>query len=496
MNRRIFLHLSGPAALIGVLLFAAAIGSVWSIQRLQRNLTSILKENVTSLEASLELEISIRQLRYHSLLYLMDPQPERLTWIEKAHHGFEAALELAKQNATYPREEELIETIESKYARYREELRVGTKPGETTPAHYVAWANDHPVRHLLGPCNELLLLNKAGMEATALESDTVGRQTRQAVLALGVLGPIAGLIVGAIVARAWSRSIARLSVRLQDVHASLSQDVGEMTVDLSQDWAGLDRQLDGVVARVKEAAAQLQRQQQEILRAEQLAAVGQLAANVAHEIRNPLTSIKMLIGIALHRQSPKALTNQDLRVIYEEVGKLEHTVQGLLEYAKPPKLHLQDASLRGVVDQAVNLVRPKAEQNQIQLAVHAPAGDVPCRIDVRQMGNVVVNLLINAIDASPRGGTVEVLIERNEADDIVLSVADDGPGVAPEFAAKLFVPFASTKPTGTGLGLSISQRIVREHQGTIAYEARPEGGAKFTVRLNDEEVPGVALVGH
>lgn len=509
MNRRIFLHLSGPAALIGVLLFAAAVGSVWTIQRLQRNLTSILAENVTSLEAAQELEINLRRLRFASFMNLLQPRAERARAIAESHRDFETALAIARRHASTDREAEVVEQIEAGYRRYRKELEEGPRPTSRNLDDYVAWANQHPIQHLHAPCEELLTINKSAMAETARESETVGRQTRMAILALGILGPISGLIVGAIVARAWSRSIARLSVRLHDVHAQLRSDSlndgpmgdgeGEqMTVELQQDWTGLDRQLDRVVERVKDAAAQIQRQQTEILRTEQLAAVGKLAANVAHEIRNPLTSVKLLVGMALRPGQGESLTKQDLGVIHDEVVKVEQTVQGLLDFAKPPKVHRQDADLRAIVEQAISLVRPKAEQHHVRVSLHADSG-VPCRVDASQMGHVVVNLLMNALDAMPEGGEIDVTLQRKGAE-VSLMVADNGPGVAPEIAPRLFEPFASTKLTGTGLGLSICRRIVRDHHGTIVHLPRPGGGSSFliTLAMSDEtspEVPDAALAG-
>lgn len=500
MNRRILLHLSGPIVMIGLVLFGAAMGSVWSIRRLQANLTSIVTYNVTSLEAAQELELHIRQVRFRSLLHVMDPRPEHEAAIIAAERAFESALNRAKKHVTDSREADLLHQIETGYARYRKELLEGERPTSREVNDYVNWVAQHPIRHLQGPCNELLEVNKQAMEKTAYDSYALGGQTGLAVLALGILGPIGGLIIGAMVARAWSRSIAHLSVRLQDVQAQLSEDTGEMTVDFSQDWTGLDRQIDSVVERVKQAAAELQRQRRDILRAEQLAAVGQLAANVAHEIRNPLTSIKMLVGIALRPRSPQPLTEQDLRIIYEEVGKLEQTVQSLLDYAKPPRVVRKKTSLLQVVDQAVNLIRPKAEQNGVRVNVHAPDGPAPCRIDVGQLGSVVVNLLMNSVDALPMGGTIDVTVE-NLGGDVRFSVADDGPGLAPEVVESLFEPFTSTKPTGTGLGLSICQRIVREHHGNIVYDPRPSGGSRFVATLNAagvtrSEVADAAIAGH
>lgn len=481
MNRRIFLQFSGPVAIIGLFLFGGSMASVWSIQRLQENLTTILADNVTSLIAAQQIEIKLRQLRFHTFVYVIDPTPERQKEIDQDVVGFEDALRLAKENVTSEEERQLVQGIETGYGRFREELKDQLPPASASLLEFARWADRHPVRHIRQQCQDLLDLNKSAMEATARESESVGRQTRTAILFLGILGPISGLVVGYGISRSWSRSMTQLSVRLQDVHSHLERDVADVKLEVGQTWSDIDRQLDRVVVRVKEAAEQLQRHQRELLRAEQLAAVGQLAASVAHEIRNPLTSIKILIGMALRRQSTEVLTREDLNVIYDEIGKLEHTVQTLLDYARPTKIQRTQIDLRQVLSQATTLVRPKAQQQNIEIRESIPAVPVLGAIDSVQMGQVAVNLLLNAIDALPQGGAIEVSLEDAGLNDFRITVSDNGPGIAEEMIPRLFDPFASTKTTGTGLGLSISQRIVGEHGGTIDYSARPGSGARFVV---------------
>jgi two-component system sensor histidine kinase HydH len=217
-------------------------------------------------------------------------------------------------------------------------------------------------------------------------------------------------------------------------------------------------------------------------RSEQLAAVGQLAAGVAHEVRNPLTSIKMLVEAALRRPEGKGLTREDLQVIHAEVKRLEGTVQNFLDFARPPRLQRAPCDLRAVVAQSVDLVRARANQQGVTLDVRSPDGALMADVDGGQITTVLVNLFLNALDAMPRGGRLEVRAEAS-GDAAVIQVADTGPGLAAAVVPHLFTPFVSTKPTGTGLGLSISRRVLEEHGGTIRAGNRPEGGAVFTVTL-------------
>lgn len=484
MNR-IFLQISGPAAVVGVVLFIASLAGLWSIHRLQKNLTTILADNVTSLEAAQRMEICLRQLRFHSFLDVMNSNPQRQALLEADHAGFEEALGIAKANISIQRESDLVRDIEDRYVVYLKELREGHRPQSANVADYVKWAEEHPLRALLKPCRELLTINKTMMDKTARESETVGRQMSLGILFLGILGPASGLVAGYGLARHWSRTIASLSVRLHGMHADMDKNLAALKIDFGKDWQTIDRQLDGVAERVKEIVLKLQQQQHDLLRSEQLAAVGQLAASVAHEIRNPLTAIKMLVAVALRSRPAQTLTDQDLHVIYEEIAKLERTVETLLDYAKPPQIHRQEADFAQIVNQALKLVEPRARQQSVTIRVRGIDAPILCHIDASQIGSVLVNLLINAIDALPEGGDIDVDVDAAAADAIRFTIADNGQGVSPEMQLKLFSPFASTKQTGTGLGLSICRRIVRDHGGSIELETdgMQRRGARFHVEI-------------
>ena len=483
MNRRILIQLTAPTVLIGAVLFGACMTSVWLINHLQANLAQILQENVASLKAAQELEIQLRQLRFHSFLRIIDPNEQREQIVEQDHQRFEQALAKVQRAARKPQEQELVQKIKDGYKRYRDELKTGPEPVTTRPLDLARWADAHPIRYLQEPCQELVRLNKQEMDQTAYESEAVSRDAQLAMTIAGLLGPVSGLVVGFGIARALMRSIARLSVRLEDARAQLDQEVASVRLSAGSDLGDLDRQLDHVVARVRAVAEQVQRQQQELLRSEQLAAVGQLAASVAHEVRNPLTSIKMLVGAALRSPATQTLTTDDLGVMYKEVGRLEQTVQALLDFARPPRTQRQPADLRTVIREALGLVGARARQQGVQMEIHQPDAPVTASVDRSQLTTVLVNLLFNALDALPQGGRIDVTLRDDTAPQIV--VEDNGPGIAPAVLPRLFTPFASTKATGTGLGLSICRRVMQEHGGTITAANRPEGGARFTVTLGE-----------
>lgn len=170
-------------------------------------------------------------------------------------------------------------------------------------------------------------------------------------------------------------------------------------------------------------------------------------------------------------------------MIHHEIARVEQTVQGLLDFARLPKPARQLCDVRPLVARAVELVQARARQQQIDVSVRAPEAPLPGNVDPNQIGTVLVNLLLNALDAMPRGGRVEVTLDSSDDGNIRCAVSDTGPGIAPEMMDQLFVPFSSSKATGTGLGLSICRRILEEHGGQILGQNRAGGGASFLVTL-------------
>lgn len=484
MNRKLLLRITVPSLLFGVLLFTACLLSIRYIHRLQANLADILAQNVISLRAVQELEIQVRQLRFHTFLYLLDPQAERLKRVEDDQEKFEQALDEARQGSTTDDERALLETIETTYQQYKREQEqlITSAHGRPLPEVYKI-ADRHPVKLVVVPCQKLLQINAAKMDETSDESARVSREGYVAMLFMGIAGPIGGIVVGFGVTRALRRSIYRLSVRVQSLAQQFDQDVGSVSVVADGDLEALEEKMKFIVRKVEEAARRIQEQQRELLRTEQLSQVGQLAAGVAHEIRNPLTGIKLLAEAALRPKSPRPLNLEDTELVLREVRRLETTVQQFLDFARLPAPQIASCDLCNIVRQAWELVRVRATRQHVEPSLHLPATPMIIFADAGQLTTVMVNLFLNALDAIASAGKVEVHLASSGDGTIRLRVCDSGPGIPPEIQERLFQPFATNKPHGTGLGLFLTQRILEEHGGTIRAGNQREGGACFTITL-------------
>ena len=225
-----------------------------------------------------------------------------------------------------------------------------------------------------------------------------------------VLGPVLGIACGVWIARGFRHSIARISVTLSSTETGASQPLGLVTVTPADDLPALQQQVEAVGQRIRSVVDQLKQTRQQLIRSEQLAAVGQLAAGVAHELRNPLTSVKLLIQTAARRGPKTGLTEKQLWVIQEEIARMENTIQGLLDFARPPVLDRVRHDLRETVQRAVSLVEGRAKQQKVAVRPQLPEAAVIVDGDPAQIHQVFVNLLLNGIDAAGRGGVLHVIV--------------------------------------------------------------------------------------
>ncbi len=216
--------------------------------------------------------------------------------------------------------------------------------------------------------------------------------------------------------------------------------------------------------------------------AERLAAVGELAAGIAHELRNPLTSVKLLIQTATQRQTQGALAGKQLQVVQQEIARMEGTIQGLLDFARPSELHRVPHDLQMPLRRALNLVEGRARQQNVTVVKESPDTPIMVNGDPEQLHQIFVNLLLNGIEAMPQGGALDVAIQTGGGTCRV-SVSDSGTGIQQRILERIFEPFVTSKEHGTGLGLAVSHRIAAEHGGILLAANRADGGAVFTLEL-------------
>ncbi len=214
-----------------------------------------------------------------------------------------------------------------------------------------------------------------------------------------------------------------------------------------------------------------------------LATVGRLAAGVAHEIRNPLSSLK---GFATYFKEKYRENDKDReisQIMIQEVDRLNKVVSQLLEFSRPMRLYLQTAGLKPLIENTFRLVEQQARASDVTVALEMDDEQCVARVDADKLKQVLLNLFQNALDAMPDGGSLNVRGWRNADKAFCLDITDTGAGVAPDDQPHVFEPYFSTKKSGTGLGLAIVHNIIEAHGGKIRVESRPGEGTTIQIIL-------------
>jgi two-component system sensor histidine kinase HydH len=236
-------------------------------------------------------------------------------------------------------------------------------------------------------------------------------------------------------------------------------------------------------ASLELANRELRDSYEHLRRADRLKALGEVAAGLAHEVRHPLASIGGALEIIESRAAVDSPEGEFARLARTELQRLDGLVTEFLHYARPHEPELREMPVPEVVDRVVALARVEADRASVALDVDSPAVAPVASLDPQQIEQVLLNLVLNAIEASPPGGRV-VLREAVEGNDVVIDVRDEGPGVPEEHRSRIFSPFFTTKEKGTGLGLAIAHRIATAHGGHLeVVQDRPHRGGWFRVRL-------------
>ncbi len=276
-------------------------------------------------------------------------------------------------------------------------------------------------------------------------------------------------------------ALAEAQALLRNANERLEETVQRRTAALRAEIA--ERQ------RLEQAKLQTERL---LERREKLAVLGTLTAGMAHEIRNPLTSLKARLYTLEKQLQNLPAARKDTDIINAEISRLERIVQNALSFARPADPKLETIAADSLLREVHGLMSASLGSREVQLVVES-GPELFVRADSGHLNQVLINLVRNAADAIDGAGTVtlraraaRVPLVGRETDAVILEVSDTGKGIPPEVEKRLFDPFFSTKETGTGLGLPIAARIVEKHGGMIQYQTRPGHGTTFGVVLPRE----------
>lgn len=542
-SNRTLLKIAIPMIGMGAFLLGLAVFAAINVHQQQQLSSELVSREVNGMLTIQELNQTVREIRYLANMFL---RIEDTTQLREALALDSTALEQlakAQELARTPKEQELIAAAAAGYSSFRRQfqaaaegvlgrLEVGQRRMELTDAEtavFTQLSDDIVTKDVLLHLRECLDANKEVVDRTDAASRETAQHLKIGFILLGICGCVAGLLTGIAITQALGRSMVQLQVSVRSLAGRLTNVTGPVTLSRTTDLAGIEWDLRSLEQDILSIVERLHQRESELLRSEQLARVGQMVAGLAHELRNPLMPMKMLVQAAMEKDPATGLKGRPLEVVNEEIARLEHSIQMFLDFARAPAPEKVWQDVREVVQATVQLVRGRARQQRVELDIEVPSTPVSARVDRHQLRQLLLNLVLNALDAVPQGGKVSIAVDADapapvqdqdkaplpaisllpaelltEHDALRLSdierltshsgsswiairVADNGPGIPEEMRDTLFEPFVTTKASGTGLGLSICRHIAAAHGGMLQAHNRTEGGAEFVVYLPRNE---------
>lgn len=445
-------------------------------------------ENLPSVKAAEELEIALSDQRGLASAYIMSGGDR--VWLERSQEKvaeFDTWLSRARASAHTPKEGRILDRLEEVYAEYDGERRKAID-------QFDKGQRDEAIRTLLHEvwpaydrayqlCEDFIAANEGYVGASAKRAERIVAFATWSVL-FGFLGTtgLAALLLWMIV-----RGVL-IPLRRMVADARAVVPHGPDAVEAADDeLRSIGVYFRALMADVAETRSTLAESRGRLLNAEKLASVGKLAASVAHEMRNPLSSMKMWLYSIRKTAGVELSLDRKYQILSDEINRLESIVRNILEFSRPPLLKPRPCSVLQVIDKTLEIQRPWLETKKIHVVEHHAAGLPQVMADAEQLRQVFVNLLDNASEAMPEGGEISIStaveVGANGATAVVARVRDTGQGIPEDVRSRLFEPFFTTKEQGTGLGLCIAANIMAEHGGQLAVESSTGGGTTFAIRI-------------
>ena len=331
--------------------------------------------------------------------------------------------------------------------------------------------------HLIARVNNMISATNLRLDAKTTSVLNEISRTKIILYILVASGPLATAVLAIILMKGFTKPIDTLL----DATKRLKNG------DLDYKIKGLKNEFGEVAASFNEMSGSLKEQMLKMQRTEQMVVLGELAAGLAHEIKNPLAGIKVSVEVLAEEQN---ISEEDRAVILkaiDEIKRIELLIKSLLNFAKPPKPQLTAIDVNDILDKTIifSLKHPSLSSDtstSINLLKDFDERLPETMADPVQLQQAFLNLLLNAIDAMPDGGTLAVKTSYHaEGNSIQIAISNTGKGIDEAVIGKIFQPFFTTKPKGTGLGLAITKRFIEQHGGDICVENNPGGGTIFNI---------------
>lgn len=478
-----FLGMSSLLIIVGLL-------AIFYTDRMQRDTSRMLAENVSNLKCAEELEIALLDMKGLTANYLLDGQQSWLDIFSEKESAFTKWLHLAKTRTYRDEERHILTEIEklfAQYLNYQKKVINFNRIGNSQRAQEILLGDLRAIfNKIFDHCEEFLFLNEKMISMTSKKIENDNRAINRMMIGISLFGIVIGLGMGIFMARGITHSIYELVLKVRG--ATDQEIVEKVNIANETELEHLDKHIRRLIDRVHLVNQDLERSQLMLIRAEKLAALGRMAAGLAHEIRNPLTAIKMLIFTLQNEAQKDSLIYKDYSVILKEIRRMESFMQNFLNFARPPEPNFKVIDVHEILKQALDLMASQFKTGKIELIQKLMAKDPMVYADQEQLHIVFVNIILNAIQSIGDAGTVKIeTIQLQKKDELKpyfqISISDTGSGIPESILNSIFDPFVTNKEGGSGLGLSIASQIINKHGGWIEAFNNPDQGATFVITL-------------
>ena len=456
-------------------------GMLWYTYRMDSMVSTMVEKEFLLYRTAQDMELTLANQKGLLTYYLVDGDAKWLKALGQQREIFNRYLEQARAMELQAEQQERIHLIARKFAEYAaakddaiENYQSAAKLGSISNLHE---KQREIFFSLLEQCREFSHEQWRRIDETQNAGSILAKKMRMVQLGAIVIFAILCMLFMLILYKYILRPIRGLAIK---TGGAPRESYWDEVDSLAHSLKGMMRQFD-------QTSDELAKSRRHLLQAERMAIVGELAAGVAHTIRNPFTSIKMRMFSLTRSLHLNAVQNEDLQVISDEITRIDRIVQNFLEFARPPKLRLEECCLGDVIHSVLVLLEYRLKAYNVEVSYTYRPELPSVRVDADRIKEALVNLLINACEAMEGGGHISIVESRGtdpalgEIASIVVS--DNGPGIPPAIIDKVVTPFFTTKEEGSGLGLSIVSRIAREHRGRFIITAAPVRGAECTLQL-------------
>jgi signal transduction histidine kinase len=475
---------------LAVLSSVAALVSAWRSRNIAEGIAT---GDMPEARAVAELEISLLEQRGFVASYVLSGDQRWMEELGRREPAFTEWLDRVRKLPRTPEERAIVARLDRVFTEYdeaRNEVIALHDRGNSDRAREFLLSKVNPLYHrAYRLCENLVASTGKRTKAAVAE----GRRELGQVSVLVLASVVLTLLLGAGLLWFFFRGILRPLRRMaEDAEVLLGLPHDSATSASPRD------ELRAIGAHLRTLMFDVEQTRGRLMNAEKLASVGKLAACVAHEIRNPLTSLKMRLFAITREMGTDPLYEVDLSVMSEEIERLESVIRNFLEFARPPALKPQWVDVRNILDKTMELVRHRFVEKDIRVEREGeePLPDVLA--DPQQMKQVFINLLVNAVEATGEGGVVRITTRTELGEEgaaiAIVQIRDSGGGIPEDARERVFEPFFSRKDDGTGLGLSIAARIMARHGGRLELQSTGREGTAFAVHIpvSGQASPGYA----